>query len=224
MDVAERLGLHTATAPAPSERPRVLLNMVSTLDGRATLSGRSGAIGNRADRELFHALRSVVDAVMVGAGTARAERYGRLVREESARERRRARGLAAEPLACIVSGRLSLSGEIPLLADPAARVAVLTASAAGVLDCEAHIEYIRAVREGRLDLPGALAELSGRFAVRSVLCEGGPPPRRAAARGGIGGRAVPLPRPAARGRRAPRGRRCASSRGSTWTLPWSSSC
>jgi riboflavin biosynthesis pyrimidine reductase len=152
----------------------VLLNMVSTLDGRATLSGRSGAIGNRADRELFHALRSVVDAVMVGAGTARAERYGRLVREESARERRHARGLAPEPLACIVSGRLSLSGEIPLLADPAARVAVLTASATGVLDCEAHIEYIRAAREGRLNLPGALGELSERFAVRSVLCEGGP--------------------------------------------------
>lgn len=174
MEIAERLGLHTATAPGPSERPRVLLNMVSTLDGRATLGGRSGAIGNRADRELFHALRSVVDAVMVGAGTARAERYGRLVREESLRELRRAHGLAPEPLACIVSGRLALNAEIPLLADPAARVAILTASAASLLDCDAHIDYIRAAAEGRLDLPDAMAELSARFGVRSVLCEGGP--------------------------------------------------
>jgi hypothetical protein len=103
-EVIENLGLDAPLTPAAAEaqgpaRPRVLLNMVSTLDGRATIGGRSGPIGNRADRELFHALRSVVDAVLVGAGTARAERYGRLVREESVRERRLARGLAAEPLA-----------------------------------------------------------------------------------------------------------------------------
>jgi riboflavin-specific deaminase-like protein len=174
MDVVERLDLHTATAPGPSERPHVLLNMVSTLDGRATLGGRSGAIGGRADRELFHALRSVVDAVMVGAGTARAERYGRLVREEPLRELRRAHGLAPEPLACIVSGRLALSAEIPLLADAAAQVAILTASAASLLDCDAHIEYIRTAAEGRLDLADALVELGSRFGVRTVLCEGGP--------------------------------------------------
>ena len=52
-------------------RPRVLLNMVSTADGRATIGGRSGPIGGRADRELFHALRTAVDAVMVGADGAR---------------------------------------------------------------------------------------------------------------------------------------------------------
>ncbi len=186
LEVAEGLGLHDIQEPradvsegataavSPPQRPRVLLNMISTLDGRATLGGRSGAIGGRADHELFHALRSVVDAVMVGAGTARAERYGRLVREEPLRELRRAHGLDPEPLACIVSGRLALNAEIPLLADPAARVAILTASAASLLDCDAHIDYIRAAAEGRLDLPQALAELGGRFGVRSVLCEGGP--------------------------------------------------
>jgi len=174
MEVVEGLGLHTLPVAGGPARPRVLLNMVSTLDGRATLGGRSGAIGNRADRELFHALRSVVDAVMVGAGTARAERYGRLVREESARELRRARGLAEEPLACIVSGRLALGPETPLLADPAAHVAILTASSASVLDCEARIEYVRAARDGRLDLGGGLEELAERFGVRTVLCEGGP--------------------------------------------------
>jgi riboflavin biosynthesis pyrimidine reductase len=42
-----------------------VLNMTSTLDGRASIGGRSSAIGNRADRELFHALRASVDAVMV---------------------------------------------------------------------------------------------------------------------------------------------------------------
>ncbi|MEA2403974.1 MAG: hypothetical protein QOE08_621, partial [Thermoleophilaceae bacterium] len=46
---------------APPDRPYVVLNMVATLDGRVTIAGRSGPIGNAADRELFHALRTQVD-------------------------------------------------------------------------------------------------------------------------------------------------------------------
>ncbi len=100
-EVLERLRLwELPPADAPSGRPRVLLNMACTTDGRATVGGRSGPIGNRADHELFHALRAAVDAVLVGAGTVRAERYGRLVRDEPHRRLRAARGLAEEPLAC----------------------------------------------------------------------------------------------------------------------------
>ncbi len=100
----------TSARPVAVEgRPRVFLNMASTADGRATLNGRSGPIGNRADQELFHALRSAVDAVLVGAGTARAERYRRLVRDAAQRQLRQERGLAEEPLACIVSASLALS-------------------------------------------------------------------------------------------------------------------
>jgi riboflavin biosynthesis pyrimidine reductase len=192
-EIVESFGLHLPNAepvPAAAARPRVLLNMVGTVDGRATIGGRSGPIGGSADRELFHALRTVVDAVMVGAGTARAERYRRLVRDDSAGALRRTRGLNAEPLACIVSGRLALNPkDIPLLTDPAARVAILTSSQASLeagagaegaggdlehLRIEAHVDYIRAARAGRLDLAGALAQLRERFAIRTVLCEGGP--------------------------------------------------
>jgi riboflavin-specific deaminase-like protein len=154
---------------------RVLLNMACTADGRATVGGRSGPIGDQGDRELFHALRTAVDAVLVGAGTVRAERYGRLVRDEAHRSLRRARGLAEEPLACIVSAGLTLSGEIPLLRDPAARIAVLTPSPTAELpESATPVEYVRAAREGLLDLPAALAELSTRLGVRTMLCEGGP--------------------------------------------------
>jgi riboflavin-specific deaminase-like protein len=155
-------------------RPYVILNMVSTVDGRASIDGRSGAIGGRADRVLFHALRASVDAVMAGAGTIRVERYGRIIASEAGRERRLQLGRSEEPLACIVSGRLSLSPDIPLLADPAAHVAILTPSGASLTGVAAQIEYVRAERDGRLDLPLALAELSERFGVRTLLCEGGP--------------------------------------------------
>ena len=157
------------------ERPHVLLNMACTADGRATIGGRSGSIGNRADGELFHALRTAVDAVLVGAGTVRAERYGRLVREDSARALRRARGLAEEPLACIVSVSLALPvGEIPLLADPAARIAILTPSRASLAGGAVEVRYVRCARNGRLDLAAALVELRRVDGVRTVLCEGGP--------------------------------------------------
>ncbi len=178
------------TPPRPvEERPRVFLNMASTTDGRATLNGRSGPIGNRADREFFHALRGAVDAVLFGAGTARAEHYRRLVRDEAQRQLRLERGLAAEPLACIVSASLALDPEsVPLLADPAARVVIVTSSPTGELpgapepvaprdtpaEQAAPVEYVRAGREGQLDLRAALAELHTRWGVQTVMCEGGP--------------------------------------------------
>lgn len=163
-----------ARAGTGARRPYVILNMTSTVDGRASIGGRSGSIGNLADRELFHALRASVDAVMAGAGTVRVERYGRIIAQESTRRLRLERGLSEEPLACIVSGRLSLPPDIPLLGEPAARVVVVTPSAASLPASTAQVDYVRAAREGRLDLTRALAELTERFAVRTLLCEGGP--------------------------------------------------
>src|ERR1700712_2478707 len=83
---------------APADRPYVVLNMVATLDGRIAIDGRSGGIGNDADRELFHGLRTQADAVMVGAGTIRTERYGRLVRSPERRDRRGSQGLEGDPV------------------------------------------------------------------------------------------------------------------------------
>jgi riboflavin-specific deaminase-like protein len=161
-------------AQTVSARPYLILNMVSTLDGRASIEGRSGAIGNRADRELFHALRANVDAVMAGAGTVRVERYGRIIPNAATREHRRERGHEDEPLACIVSARLSLPDDLPLLNEPAARVVIVTPSAASLTGASAQIEYVRADSDGRLDLRLAMRELSERFGVRTLLCEGGP--------------------------------------------------
>ncbi len=172
-EIVEELGLWQRPAAA-GNRPHVLLNMVATADGRATLAGRSGPLSARADRELFHGLRAAVDGVLVGAGTVRTERYGRLIPEVSVRQLRVERGLTAEPLACIVSGRLALDEKLPLLTEPAARVAILTASAASLPASGAQLDYIRAGNEGRLDLPAAVGELGERLGVRSLLCEGGP--------------------------------------------------
>jgi riboflavin biosynthesis pyrimidine reductase len=172
-EIVEALGLRERPA-AGGERPYVLVNMVSTIDGRASLEGRSGPIADGADRELFHALRATVDAVLAGAGTMRVERYGRLIRDEDRRRLRRERGLRPEPLACIASASLALPPDLPLLAEPEAHVVVLTPSEAELASSAARVDYVRAARDGQLDLPLALAQLRADFGVELLLCEGGP--------------------------------------------------
>ena len=163
---------------APPERPYLILNMVATLDGKAALGGRTAGIGGPADRELFHQLRTQVDAVMVGAGTLRAERYGRIVREPALREKREREGLAADPLACVVSASLHGLANVPLFSASEQHVAVLTATSSELPPREARVEYVRGPPGeeggGRVDLPAPLVRLRAEWGVRSILCEGGP--------------------------------------------------
>ena len=159
---------------APPDLPYLVLNMVSTLDGRIAVDGRSGPIGDEADRELFFGLRTQADAVMVGAGTVRTERYGRLLRKPELRERRVAEGLAPDPLAVVVSARLRLPADIPLLQDEHSTVAVLTASGEELPATPAKVHYLRGPADIELELRPLLERLRSEFGVRSILCEGGP--------------------------------------------------
>ena len=143
--------------------------MIACVDGRIAVDGRSAPLGDRADRALFHALRARADAVMAGAGTVRTERYGPLIRDAGARERRRDEGLEDQPLAVIVTRTLDLDAGLPLLADPGSRVAILTSAAGDIAPAAARVDYIRAAT-----LRAGLAELRERFGVEHVVCEGGP--------------------------------------------------
>ena len=158
-------------AGAPAQRPYVVLNMVATVDGRATVAGRTAPISSVPDRQLFHALRTRVDAIMVGAGTLRVERYGRMVRDARRREQRAAIGLEPDPLAVVVSASLDLTSDLPLLQDPDSRVVLITSSEASIDGCAATVEYVRC---DPVDLPAALGRLRDEHDVRSILCEGGP--------------------------------------------------
>jgi riboflavin-specific deaminase-like protein len=159
---------------APPDRPYLVLNMVSTLDGRITIDGRSGPIGGEADKELFFALRCQADAVMVGGGTIRTERYGRLLRKPERREKRAAEGLEPDPLAIVVTARLRLPADIPLLQDEHSRVAILTASEDELPNPVAEVHYLRGPAKVELELRPLLERLRQEFGVRSILCEGGP--------------------------------------------------
>jgi riboflavin biosynthesis pyrimidine reductase len=136
----------------PDDRPFLLVNMIATADGRATIAGRTGPIANRADYELFHALRTRVDAVMVGAETVRVEGYGPM-----------------EATAVLVTRSVQVPPDAGLLRAEGNRVVVLTPSPDRMLPpCAAQVSYLRAtVRDG-------VRRLRTELGMGSVLCEGGP--------------------------------------------------
>ena len=166
-DAAARLDLGSRAHP---HRPYLVLNMVASLDGKATVEGRTRELGSEADRVLFHHLRTQADALMVGAGTVRTERYGRAVKSDELRAKRAGEGLAPDLLTVVVSGRLALPPDLPLLQDPESRVIIATAAEHELAGTRAQIEYMRTGD----DLPLLLARLREERSVRSVLCEGGP--------------------------------------------------
>ncbi len=166
-ELAEGLRLHEL---APSGRPYLGVNMVSSLDGKATLDWRTKGLSSDVDRRLFHHLRTQADAVMVGAGTAREERYGRMTKNDELRQKRVNHGLVPDALAVVVSGRLDLPADLPILNEPDQRVVIATGSDATLEGLGDQVEYARVGD----DLPRLMAYLREEHGVRSVLCEGGP--------------------------------------------------
>ena len=155
-----------ATGGEDSEHPHTIANFVSSADGRATLDSRSGGLGDDGDRAVFHGLRERVDAVLAGTRTLRIERYRRIISKPERRARRIARGLAPEPLACIVTRSGDVPFDIPLFAEPEARVVIFAPRALGTGGCAAHVEVIE------LDL----AELTQTMALRRLRADFGGPP------------------------------------------------
>jgi riboflavin-specific deaminase-like protein len=153
------------------ERPLVAMNFVATLDGRATIEGHSGPIGSDADTAMLAGLRTRFDALMVGAGTMRVERYGRLVTKAETRELRERDGLPPEPLMVLVSGRLDLPWDAPLFTE-GGEVLVFTSSEAQPPATESSVEVVR--HPGAVNLVEAMRHLRRERGIRALLSEGGP--------------------------------------------------
>ena len=148
---------------APADRPFVAVNMVATLDGRATVGGVSGPIGGEGDLAMFHALRGSVDAVLAGTRTVREETYGRLVRSPERRAAREAVGLEPDPVALLVTRSGDVPWDAPMFAAPEQRV-LIAGPAEPPGGVAARVEVVAG------DIFAAARERG----IRSVLCEGGP--------------------------------------------------
>ena len=157
---------------AHADRPYLVLNFAVTLDGRAAIKGRSGPIGSRTDMEMLQRLRTRVDAVMIGAGTMRAERYGRMVSDAEFRAYRERCRLSQDPLAVIVSNRLELPWDASLFTDGGGEVVIFTASDRDPPETATPVTCVR--HPDGVDLAEAMRSLRHERGIHSVLCEGGP--------------------------------------------------
>jgi len=160
--------------PTPADRPWVLANMISSVDGAIDIDGVSGGLGGPGDKAVFSAIRAVADVIVVGAGTVIAENYRRPQTSPEQQERRLARGQSAFPRLVIVSASLSVPADHRVF-DPDARPIIathLTAPAERVESLSAVADIV-ACGETSVDLPGVLQELRSRGA-RTALLEGGP--------------------------------------------------
>ncbi len=172
--VAEQLAGLELSELAQEDRPYLLMNFVSSIDGRATIDGRSGALGSRTDMEMLERLRTRVDAVMIGAGTMRAERYGRIVPDPELRAYREQTNLNHDPLAVIVSNSLDLPWDASLFTDGGGSVVIFTAAGEDTEAPETATPVAVVRHEGSVELPEALSWLRRERGIRSLLCEGGP--------------------------------------------------
>jgi len=158
---------------ALASRPYTVANMVSTADGRATLDGRTKGISSDKDRDMFHCLRTQVDAVIVGTATIALEGYGPLARRPEVRRRRAELGLAEVPLAVTASRSMELPADAPLFCDPESRIVVLTNSDREAPTCKAQLIVERFPGDD-LDLAAGVERLRSAHGVRAMLHEGGP--------------------------------------------------
>lgn len=175
VEVDELLASLQLDADARADRPYTVVNFVASADGRATIGGRSGPLGDDGDRAMFHGLREQADAILVGTRTLRAERYGRVLGKEHRRRRRVERGQPAEPLACIVTRSGEVPVDTPLFAEPEARVVVFAPAGIEVDlgGAAAQVEVI-GLDPGELTLTTTLRHLRRNLGIGSLLCEGGP--------------------------------------------------
>ena len=170
--VEEQLGAFRPWEEAPEDRPFVASNFAVTVDGRASIGGVSGPIGSATDTAMLIGLRTRFDAVMIGAGTMRAERYGRPVSDPARRRQREEFGLAGDPLMVIVSARLDLPWDAGLFTEGAGRVLIFTTAETEPPDTETELVVVR--NESGVDLTDAMRYLRQEQGIRALICEGGP--------------------------------------------------
>jgi diaminohydroxyphosphoribosylaminopyrimidine deaminase/5-amino-6-(5-phosphoribosylamino)uracil reductase len=152
-------------------RPFVHVKLATTLDGRiAAAGGDSKWVTGEAARRRAHELRAEAGAVLVGAGTVRADDPTLT-----------ARGLPEDPPAVtrvVLDPRLT-TGPDSELARTASKAPLIVFAGAGAPDGRAQPlrdagadVVVAPMAEGGMDLPFVLDEL-GRRGVRGVLVEGG---------------------------------------------------
>jgi 5-amino-6-(5-phosphoribosylamino)uracil reductase len=156
-----------------AERPYTLLSCCVSLDGCLDDgSERRLVLSNEADLDRVDAVRAGCDAILVGAGTVRADDPRLLVRDPDRRGQRRLRGVLESPVKVTVTGNGKLDPDARFFTTGAGPRLVYCASAAAA-DLRAAVPCAEVVDAGHNPRMRAVAEDLRRRGVRRLLVEGG---------------------------------------------------
>jgi riboflavin biosynthesis pyrimidine reductase len=173
----DHIDLHAHYADGWLDQGGVRANMVSSVDGAGTVDGLSEGLQTAGDNSVFATLRDLADVVLVGAGTAVAEKYRPVHLSQRRSDLRRDLGLAPTLPLAIVSRSLHVDPAAPLFTavDTAARTLVFTVEAADpAIKASLHnVAEVVECGEAEVDLSAAVEVLRTRGMTR-VLSEGGP--------------------------------------------------
>ena len=129
--------------------------MVTTLDGAAAgPDGLSGSISGDADKLVFDAVRREADAVLIGAGTMRAERYG---------------PFKGRPRLAILSTSLDLPWDEAAFRESKERPLILTGADSDASQVPDTCEVVVVD-----DSPQAIVDALEERGLHRIVCEGGP--------------------------------------------------
>jgi diaminohydroxyphosphoribosylaminopyrimidine deaminase/5-amino-6-(5-phosphoribosylamino)uracil reductase len=178
-DALNEAWLHYIT----SGRPHVTLKAAASLDGKiATRDGDARWVTGPEARARVHELRDRADAVLVGAGTARADDPRLTTRLPGGRGR--------DPIRVVLDSRLELPRRLRLFRPRPGAPTVVAHVAGEPPAARAGVEYLRCrSRGGRVDLSDLLGRLARR-GVTSVLVEGGAEVNRSFLEAGLVDRVV----------------------------------
>lgn len=156
-----------------SPRPFVFVNMAMSADGKITTAAREyPKMTSRRDRDTMDRLRAEADAVLIGAGTLRADNPHLHVRSEAMQEHRRKTGAESGLLKVVVTGSGNVDPDSRSLADPdEGGIVVATTDGATTEALEPRAEIWRLGQE-RVDLTALVERLAER-GVERLLVEGG---------------------------------------------------
>ena len=155
--------------------PWVMLNMISSKNGLATLDGKSGALGGPEDKALFRTLRGLADVILVAAGTVRAENYSLPVITERTAQLRKSENKAPLPKIVILSNSLDLNPESPLFSNQEYQPMILTSTSSPKRQMMNRFKNaeINQIEGNQVNLEKVLPKLTERLG-SIILVEGGP--------------------------------------------------
>jgi 2,5-diamino-6-(ribosylamino)-4(3H)-pyrimidinone 5'-phosphate reductase len=150
-----------------SHRAYVIINMVSSVDGKTAIGGKAARLGSQTDRQTMRNLRSHADAVMIGANTLRAEKLSLGFDDPSDKP---------QPLAVIVTRTGDVPLESNLILGEEQEVLLLSPRELPDYSSCGRVRRLPASEDqsGHVDLGEALEILKAEYGVDVLLVEGGP--------------------------------------------------